>query len=295
VLHVKVPVGLVSNNTGIAVGFKSYILPRKLEDIENYLNGKAKRAKPYFMNFTGKIIEHPEFPDSWLISGDYHVESKRNKHAITITEIPVTEKYESLVNKINTFLEKKNISSIKISNESQIKVKITLETKDAKDFASLKAFIDKILTVKVSENLGFVKDGMLLQYSKFEDYLDDFLLWKKQLLVKKLSFDLDKAGFNLQFLNIKLSFLEYMYETQRPTLEKINAFLTGINEEVTAKLKQIPAYKINAEEIARIRDEEIIAAQELEKELSKSLKACDKDLYEYIKSHKSKANLVETN
>jgi len=44
-LNVEVPVGLLTHVVGIAVGYRSNILPRKLEDIIEYLDGSVKLLK----------------------------------------------------------------------------------------------------------------------------------------------------------------------------------------------------------------------------------------------------------
>jgi len=56
-LNVEVPVGLLTHVVGIAVGYRSNILPRKLEDIIEYLDGSVKLLKPYFKDFSGKITK----------------------------------------------------------------------------------------------------------------------------------------------------------------------------------------------------------------------------------------------
>jgi DNA gyrase/topoisomerase IV subunit A len=55
-IHVDYPVGISTHIVGIAVGYKSNILPRKPEEIVTYLEGnKTKKLKPYFRGFKGKI------------------------------------------------------------------------------------------------------------------------------------------------------------------------------------------------------------------------------------------------
>jgi topoisomerase-4 subunit A len=47
-LWVECPIGLVTSIVGIAVGYKTMILPRKLKDIQDFLADKRKTIKPYF-------------------------------------------------------------------------------------------------------------------------------------------------------------------------------------------------------------------------------------------------------
>src|ERR1035437_1717261 len=53
-----IPIGLVTPIVGIAVGYKTTILPRKLKDIQEFLEGKRKSVKPYFEGFTGTIEKY---------------------------------------------------------------------------------------------------------------------------------------------------------------------------------------------------------------------------------------------
>src|SRR6056297_1866181 len=54
----EVPLGLTTSIVGIAVGYKTTILPRKLEHINEYLAGKRKSVKPYFEGFNGSIQKY---------------------------------------------------------------------------------------------------------------------------------------------------------------------------------------------------------------------------------------------
>jgi DNA gyrase/topoisomerase IV subunit A len=53
-LWVDLPIGLTNTIIGIAVGYATTVLPRDLNDVQKYLDGKAKEVKP---------IENAQAPD----------------------------------------------------------------------------------------------------------------------------------------------------------------------------------------------------------------------------------------
>lgn len=79
-LHVEVPIGLLTHVVGIAVGYRSNILPRKLEDIIEYLNGSPKLLKPYFKDFSGKISKFRNEDNTWLFESGFVVDAKKKNN-----------------------------------------------------------------------------------------------------------------------------------------------------------------------------------------------------------------------
>lgn len=57
-LWVDLPIGLTTTIIGIAVGYKTTVLPRSLADMQKYLDGKIKEVKPVFKGFSGKITRY---------------------------------------------------------------------------------------------------------------------------------------------------------------------------------------------------------------------------------------------
>ena len=90
-LWIDLPIGLSNTIIGIAVGYKTTVLPRDLNDIQKYLDGKIKEVKPKFKGFNGKIVRYKGLDKSWLIDGV----SERNDgdRTIRITELPPLMKF----------------------------------------------------------------------------------------------------------------------------------------------------------------------------------------------------------
>jgi DNA gyrase/topoisomerase IV subunit A len=264
--HIDVPIGLCVGNTGIAIGFKSKILPRRLEDMKRYIETGTGYVKPYFKNFEGEIKRDPIDKSKWVIRGKYELKKQGKFHVITISEIPPTLRYETFVKKINDFLEKNNINSVKVSNESKVKIHLILKTSNKKDFDKLKKRIDSIITANETENIVFIRDGVLIQYRNFIDYLDDFREWKKELILKKYNYDLTELNFNLEFNEAKLKFLNWMIiDGRRKSRQEITNFLKKFQDTISNRLRQFPLYKTDLEEI-KYTEEKIL---ELKNEIKK--------------------------
>ncbi len=75
-LHVDLPIGMCTHIVGIAVGYSSNMLPRKMSDIKEYLDGKNKLLKPYFADFGGTVKKHPTMKKTWIISGQCDFDDK---------------------------------------------------------------------------------------------------------------------------------------------------------------------------------------------------------------------------
>lgn len=251
--NVNVPIGAVTGNTGIAIGFKSQMLPRRIEDIEEYFS-TGKEPVPYFEDFDGKVYKSDKDPHKWIIEGKYNVKKSGKTNVLTITEIPPTIKYSTFIDKINKFLEKHSLNSVKIKNESKTKINLILRSRNTKQFAKLKKKIASLIKSTESENIVFIKDDTLVQYDTFTDYLDDFGVWVNQLDLMQMNYELDQLDSRLLFLNAKVEFMKWMLQKKR-TRNEIVEYLSGYPDEVSSKLRQFPLYKLDEEEINETKEE----------------------------------------
>ena len=87
---------------GIAVGYKTTILPRKLEDVQKFLEGKIKEIQPYFKDFNGKIERYKTLGNAWLLSSILNFYDNK----IEIREIPPMLKYTSALKKLDHLFNK---------------------------------------------------------------------------------------------------------------------------------------------------------------------------------------------
>ena len=208
-LWMDIPLGLVSPIIGIAVGYKTTILPRKLKDIQEFLEGKRKSVKPYFEGFTGSIEKFKEIDKTWLISSAIQVEGKR----IMIREIPPILKFDSALKKLDHLFSKYE-GAIRLEDNSKIKINIDIiyTGKSAKDWENIIKFVKKTFSIMVTETPVFVKDGKVITYDSIEQYLEDYKWQIVRLKLHNTVYERDKIAFDLKFNEAKYKFIKFIYQ-----------------------------------------------------------------------------------
>ncbi len=252
-LHVELPLGLSTHVVGIAVGYRSNILPRRLDDIEAYLNGdKSKKLKPYFKGFKGKISKVDALKSSWLIEGNF--EEDAEARTIKIDGLSPLQRYDSFMNKLNLYLESKGFI-YKMSNTTTDEVRMTIKFRcTAEEFKDIAKQIRKDTQQIVTENIVIVKDGAVIEYDTLEQYIDEFMVHRELVFLRRILKDLDYSNHDLEFLEAKLKFLIFMSEKKRTNAE-ILEFLSQFEGKIKSKLESISLIKLNKEEIAKTRED----------------------------------------
>jgi len=276
-LHVELPMGMATHVVGIAVGYRSNILPRKLEEIEAYLNGdKSKKLKPYFKGFKGKISRVDGLRSSWLIEGNFE-EDIENK-TIKIDGLSPLQRYDSFMNKLNSYLDSKGFI-YKMSNTTTDEVRMTIKFRCTTDeFRDISKQIRKDTQQIVTENIVIVKDGSVMEYDSLEQYLDEFSVHRELVFLRRILKDLEYSSNELSFLEAKLNFLIFMSEKKRAS-DEIQDFLRQFDSRIKSKLESISLIKLNKEEIAKTKEdiqnkkEEISNLKKLHKDQQKKYDA----------------------
>jgi len=268
-LHVTHPIGLSTHIVGIAVGYRSNILPRKYEDIVAYLGGETSRKlKPYFRGFKGKVSKVDSLKSAWLIEGGFLSDPKAK--TIQISNLSPLSRYDSFIDKLNRILDNSGLD-YKLDNRSREEVEIGLRLKCSdQDFSDLSARIKKETQHIVTENIVLVKDGAVLDYSSVEEYLDQFKVHMEEVLLRRLMKDAFYNDRELEFLEAKLKFLVFMSQKKR-TNEEILEFLKQFVQWIKNRLESIQLIKLSSNEI-EITKEKIIEAKQKAKDIRKSIK-----------------------
>jgi len=268
-LHVTYPIGLSTHIVGIAVGYRSNILPRKFEDVIAYLNGETTRKiKPYFRGFKGKISRVDSLKSAWLIEGGFSEDVKTK--TIQIQNLSPLSRYDSFIDKLNRILDNSGVD-YRIDNRSREEVELTVKVKCSdEDYKELSARIKKETQHIVTENIVLVKDGMVLEYSSVEEYLDQFRVHKEEVLLKRLIKDAFYNDRELEFLEAKLKFLIFMSQKKRDN-DEIITFLKPFATWIKNRLEAIPLIKLSSNEI-ELTKQKILEAKQKAKDLKKSIK-----------------------
>lgn len=270
-LWLDLPIGLSTTIIGIAVGYKTTVLPRSMKDVQKYLDGKIKEVKPSFQGFTGKITRYRGMDKSWLIEGV--VEHNASERWIRITELPPLMRYLSFLKKLDALLN--YYPGVKVTNNSSTNVDIYLRYNGDEDgWNSFSEAITKATKILVTETPVFVKDGLVLEYDRIEDYILDFKYRRAELKVRRSEYFLKETTDELEYAKCKEKYLVFMLESQRSEAD-VDKFLqtATANSRVRRRLESIYLRSLNAQELERTRKEiEKLITQQLlhTKELSES-------------------------
>lgn len=278
-IHVDYPIGLSTHVVGIAVGYKSNILPRKPEEVVAYLNGnRTKKIKPYFRGFKGKITRMEGLRSAWLIEGETEVDLATR--TFKINSISPLQRYESFFIRLNSLLERKGLN-YKMDNFSTDEVKISIKFRCTdQEFKDMSVILAKETKQIVTENIVFVRDGNVLEYEFIEDYLEEFILHREGTILKRYERDLIYLSDELEYLEAKLQFLLFMSDKKR-SIDEVQGFLSKYRKEISRRLESISLVKLNKEEIIKTSGE------------INSIKIDIKNKNQEIKDQKNKLKLAE--
>lgn len=249
-LRTDVPVGLLTIVVGIAVGYKTTVLPRKLEEIVKFLDGKKSSLNPYFKGFSGNVSPYNGLKKTWLIEGVVHVDETAK--TVRITELPPIMKYESFIKK----LQKLSESSIdfNMQNDSSDNVDILLKFKGGCTWDEFRERITKMVKILITETLVLVKDAAVIEYLDIADYLSEFRVHREWVRLEKSTYDLGVYNEELEFLRAKLDYLKFMLASKRSDTE-IETFLSIYTSKTKNRLERILLKSLTAEEVVRVEEE----------------------------------------
>lgn len=256
-LKTEVPIGLLTSIMGIAVGYKTTMLPRKLEEIVLHLNGKKANLNPYFQNFTGKISQYETSSKSWLIEGVIASDDKAK--TVHITEIPPLMKYDNFVKKLAKYAEGQ--AEFSMENSSKVNIDITLKYKGGVTWEEFKDRVSKMTKMLATETMVFVKDGSVIEYQDITDYLNEFIAHKEYVKLQQAIYDIDVYTEELAYLKAKIEYLKYMLAAKRKEPE-IQAFLTKFPARTSSRLERTLLRDLNPETIKRTEE---LVREELKK------------------------------
>jgi len=261
---------LLTTIIGIAVGYKSTVLPRKIEEIQKFLDGKKASLNPYFKGFSGKISAYNGLKKSWLIEGVIEVNDA--ERSIRILELPPLMKYDSFIKKISRLTE----SSIEFSvqNDSSDNVDITLNHKGGCSWDEFEEKITKMNKILVTETLVFVKDASVIEYADIADYLTEYRVHREAVRLEKSVYDLGVYSEELEFLKAKVEYLKFMLAKKRSDSE-IDTFLFAYVGRIKGRLERILLRDLSNEVMLKTQDliKEMIATIKTEEATKKSLES----------------------
>jgi DNA gyrase/topoisomerase IV subunit A len=246
-LIVDLPFGLSAGVMGIAVGYKSTILPRKVEDIQEFFEGKRKNVNPYFKGFTGKISKYGD-NKTWLVEGNLRIDEQERE--IKVTCLPPLVKFESFLKKVSSML---NGIDFDFVNNSSDEVDVTIKISKREDvdvWLEVKNQIEKATKIIVHESIVFIRNKTVIEYERLEDYLLDFKDEIERTKLHHLNWTVIKESSELDFLRAKLEYLKFMVAKKR-TDSEIDEFLKKFERPISNRLDSIKLRQLSNEEVNR--------------------------------------------
>lgn len=263
-LWIDLPIGLTNPIMGIAVGYKTTILPRSLKDMQKFLDGKIKELKPSFCGFTGKVSRYKGMDKTWLIEGCVTFADK--PASLRITELPPMMKYSSFLKKIDS-ITSRLAGNANIINNSSTNVDISITytgTPDEWDY--LKNEISRSTKMLVTETPVFVKDGLVLEYERIEDYINDYRYRLAELRAARLRHFLAVNTEEHIFQMLKEKYLLFMVQRKKAGAyedKEVEAFLESLYKSAPSAYRNTIKRRINAILLRLLTENEIQKTREL--------------------------------
>ena len=272
---VDYPLGITTGIIGIAVGYKTTILPRKLEDIKEYFEGKRKSVKPYFKDFAGTIQRYKGLEKAWLISSSVTVVGNR----IEVRELPPIMKFTSALKRLD-WLFNRFEGKIKVLDNSNTKANIDIiySGKSDDEWNQIQEYVKKTFSIIVTETPVFIKDNQVLVYDRIEEYLDDYKWQLLRLDYRDKEYQRNWTSEELDFNRAKKLFIAFVLQTKR-TVAEIDVFLKPYSAEIKSRLENMTSKRFTKDELEK--------TAERIKELEIALRTCEKSLSESQKLFES--------
>ena len=283
-LWVDLPIGLTNSIIGIAVGYKTTVLPRDLKDVQKFLDGKVKEVHPKFKGFGGKVTRFKGMNKTWLIEG--LVETNDKEKTIRVIELPPLMRYGAFLKKLDSVLN--NYSNVKLINNSSTNIDIHLKFTGSKDeWESFQSQVAKSTKMLVTETPVFVKDGLVLEYERVEDYITDYKYRIADLRVNRLTHFFNINSEELVFQQLKEKYLTFMIEKKKGMWHEseIDEFLNTVTKGV-ANADTIRR-RLNAILLRSLSDDELKRTQQKIKELTTEIAKQKIELAEAVKVFQS--------
>ncbi len=303
VLPAPLPNLLLNGSTGIAVGMATNIPPHNLTEVCRaliYLIDNPKAETEDLLNF----IQGPDFPTggiifnekeiisaysqgkgSFLMRGKVDIAEKENKTQIVITEIPFQVDKSVLISQFASLVQNKRIEGIKdIRDESDkegLRIAIDLQKGviPKKILNSLYKYTDLQKTFHL--NMLALVNGIEPRILNLKDVLDLYLQHRQEVLIRRVTFDLEKAkerAHILEGIAKALTKIDDVIETIKKSKDR--------EEAKTNLIKKFKLTAIQAEAILEIRLHQLAKLEK--KKIEDELEEKRNEMREYEKILASK-------
>jgi len=210
-----VPTILLNGGSGIAVGFATNILNRKVIDIINscvdYLNGREIVEIPPKLNgFLGEYIQDAEKSKKWIIRGKFE---KINTTTIHISELPPSMTYEKYEEVLDGLIENKLITGYDDNCRDNVDYTIKMTRSDLGKMSDT----DLIKMLKLEESQTEIYStldefGKLKIFESTADIIKYFIEFRLGFYQKRKDFIIDKISNDIKTLGNRGRFIKLILD-----------------------------------------------------------------------------------
>jgi len=277
------PFLLLNGSEGMGSGHAQLILPRKLEDVRNYiltsLNGEEKPSlNPYFNGFNGTISQGVD-SSKWVSEGIYNV----SKRTIIITELPVGFSLLQYTKKLDILIDKKIIKSYIDESDTKTDTYRFKITVDFKFDLSHDNIINKLhLESKMAENYTSMDENNSVKlFKSASEIMDNYIDIKLQYLQKRKDYLTEKTKQDLLILASKYLFVKNITDgiitVNKMPKVKIAAQIKLIDKIIMVDgtydyLLKMPIYSLTEEKLKELLAQIKIKKAELQAIMNKDIK-----------------------
>ncbi len=312
VLPTRIPSLLLNGTDGIAVGMATKIPPHNLTEVMDAVSFLADNPKCEMEDLL-KFVQGPDFPTGGIIYNQKDIahayssgrgpmvvraktditELKNGHFQIIITEIPFQVNKSSLIEVMADLVNEKRIEGIRdIRDESdkdglRIVIDLKGDAHPQKILNNLFKYTDLQKTYHL--NLLALVDGIQPQVLTLKEVLEHFLLHRKEVIIRRTRFDLNKAkdrAHILDGLKIALDHIDAVIKTIRASETKEIA-----HKALISKFKLTP---IQATAILEMKLQTLagLERKKIEEELDEKMKLI-KELESILKSEKKVLDIIK--
>jgi len=309
VLPSPLPQLLLNGSVGIAVGMATNIPPHNLGEICQALIYLVDHPKAHTEDLF-KFLKGPDFPTGGLIFDKKGIikaysqgkgpivcrakvqifEGERQRKKIIITEIPYQVSKSSLLEELAKLVSEKKIEGIKdIRDESDREgLRIVIELQKEIDAKRILKLLYKFTQLQKVFHLNMVAllDGIQPKLLNLVEILNAFLRHRKEVIVRRIKFDLKKAKEKVHIL-----------EGLEKCLGKIDLLIKIIKNSKNrerAKEKIMKTFRLDKIQAEAILETKLATLSKLErKKIKEELKEKEKKIKEFKKILKSPKKISE--
>lgn len=275
-----IPWVLVNGINGIAVGFKTDILPRSVSDLVSATRSCLKNPKkfladnapiaPTFPDFKGDVVQTA--PNQWKTTGKIEYVGK---NYFRISELPIGSDREGYVEFLNTLIDKDLIRDYDDACSKDgfgFDIKVSLQQKLDIERDALKYFKLERTHTEILTTLGH--DGKLKIFNGVAELIAYFVEYRLSKFADKIAFDINKIETELDELTHRVKFIELVIEnkvdfkksTKQQLLDFIAANVSA--NEYAKRFINIPLYECTNDEVKALK-KRIVDKTEILNKLSK--------------------------